>query len=129
MRAISDVLLLLLLSSCISADYVRFSQGEPVRDQDLAKLQPGESGIGACLEVLGAPTRVWNAGDGRIALAYTWLDQGDWSLSISYSFTQFTSVRLSYDSVAILTQGVVLIFDQELRLMSMERGLLSQISE
>ena len=128
MKAIASILVLLLLGSCISGNYTRFSRNEPVRDQDMAKLQPGVSDLGACLAALGAPTRVWEAGKGRIALAYTWLGQGDWGVSASYSITQFVSVRLSYDSVEVLTQGLVLIFDQELRLVSMERGLLSQIA-
>ena len=130
MRAITHVLLLLLLlGSCISGNYTSFSRNEPVRDEDLARLQLGESDLGACPQALGAPTRVWEAGNDRIALAYTWLGQGDWGVSVSYSITQFVSVRLSFDSVEVLTQGVVLIFDQDLRLISMERGLLNQITE
>lgn len=129
MKGFACILTLLLLNSCITGTYTSFSMNEPVRHEDMAKLRPGESNLGDCLAALGAPTRIWNAGENRIALAYTWVGQGNWGISLSYSFNQFTSARLSYDSVETLTHGVVLILDQHLRLISMQRGLLTQITE
>jgi len=119
---------LLLLNACISANYVRFSTGEPVPDQALEGLRPGEVGLGSCLAQLGAPHLVWEAGEGSVAIAYAWLDQGDWGVSIGYSIQQFVSVRLSFDSSALLTKAAVLIFDRDLVLVSIERGLLSELN-
>jgi hypothetical protein len=120
------IIALLLLGSCISANYVRFSTGEPVGDEELEGLRPGNSDLGACLAQLGAPHLVWQASDKSIAMAYAWLDQGDWGVGLSYSLEQFVSVRLSYDSSAILTEAAVLIFDQNLQLIAVKRGLLSE---
>ncbi len=119
-------ILLLLLGSCISANYVRFSSGEPLSDEELQGLTPGKSGLGACLEQLGAPHLVWQANEDSMAMAYAWLDQGDWGVGISYSLAQFVSLRLSYDSSSVLTQAVVLIFDKNLQLIAVKRGLLSE---
>jgi len=126
-KALCQVFVLFLLSSCVTGHYTRYSQDEPVQEKDLARLETGKSGLGACLATLGAPTRVWEANGDTIAMAYSWLDQGDWGVTASYSITQFTPIRFSYGSSKSMSQGVVLIFDQDLLLVSMERGLLSQI--
>ena len=83
------IIALSLLSSCVSANYIRFSRAEPVADRDLQTLVPGESDLGDCLARLGAPHLVWKAAEDSMAIAYAWLNQGDWSVGLSYSLEQF----------------------------------------
>ena len=130
MRWLTRLLLLasLSLSGCVHLGWSRGNVDEPISDEALGTLSPGESDLTQCLASLGAPTLVWEyQGDG-MALAYAWVDSGSWGFSASYSFSRYApGVSFSFDSADDQRTGVVLMFDADLTLKTLKRGRLSEL--
>lgn len=119
--------LALLAASCVQLRWQRLNLNAPLDDNLLLQLQPDRSDLGDCLRALGAPHQVWES-RGGIVLAYGWLDQANWSVSVSYSFTRFVSASFNYGDIDRNLNGVVLLLDQDLRLRSIRRGYLADIT-
>lgn len=123
----SLLLSLLLLAGCVQLTWLRANVEAPIDDNRLLQLQPDRSDLDDCLSALGAPHQVWES-IGGIVLAYGWLDQAGWGVSLSYSFERFVSASFRYDDDASDLNGVVLVFDHDLRLRSIRRGYLAEIT-
>ena len=131
MRGVLAKLLLLTsvcLPGCLSVNWSRGNRNEPISDESLAMLNPGEADLTLCLTTLGAPTVVWEyQGDG-MALAYAWIDSDSWGLSASYSVSRYApSAAFSFDSRDDQRMGVVLMFDADLTLNTLKRGRLGEL--
>lgn len=116
-------LLALLLTGCVRFQYTRTLVDEPVPDELVARLAPGD-GLEHCLDVLGPPRLVWEDPRG-IWCAYIWLKERGPSLSVSIptEILLLPSPSLSLSDTKRRGQGVVLLFDRDLRLRFARRGL------
>jgi hypothetical protein len=122
-------LLLLAVAStgCVRVDYYRISHFEPTPDAVLQKLEGSSAELGECLGALGAPLVVGEMPDG-IAVAYGWQDRGNWGFDVSYAFERFVSVRFNYRQIEDSLRGVLLLFDDNLRLRAIRRGNLGDLT-
>ena len=115
----------LLLPSCLNIrwSWVRDERYEPVRPDLLEAMAPGDD-LETCLAALGAPLQLWEyAGDG-MALAYASGVAYDLGFSIS---SGRSSGSFNFDSLDENLEGVVLVFDPELRLRWIRYGVLSEL--
>ncbi|MHC4515042.1 MAG: hypothetical protein ACYTGW_10430 [Planctomycetota bacterium] len=130
MRPLLALLLLLLAiapTGCVRVDYYRVSHFEPTPDTILRKLEGSGAELGDCLGALGAPLVVGEMPDG-IAIAYGWQDRGNWGFDVSYAFQRFMSVRFNYRQIETSLRGVLLLFDDNLRLRAIRRGNLGDLT-
>lgn len=123
MRRFATALVLLATASCITVSFDRRRGFEPLDGKALGELRAGRADLAQCLAKLGAPNLVYQQPDGRIAMAWASLDQFGWGMDVSVSLRGVSaSGELEIDKRDI--EGAVLFFDRELRLVSLERGLL-----
>ena len=119
--------LLPLLAGCVSGSWGRTNRHEPPSEEAIATRSPGESGLGQCLDALGAPLWVWEyRGDG-VALAYGWLERVAWGFDVSVPLTDYYSASFDYTDIDSEMPGLVLLFDGELTLRELRRGLLRDL--
>lgn len=115
----------------VSVGYSRGLTHEPTaqaRIDELEKImQSGSVPLQTCLDALGAPLLVWEAPRG-IALAYGHRDQSAWEFNISYSLRLGVPVQLDLATTAADLDGVVLWFDDALRLTGIQRGQLRSLA-
>lgn len=123
MRALPLLLVAALLPGCVTVRFDRRRAFEPVSGETLARLRAGHSNLETCLATLGAPNLVYQQPDGRIAMAWAWLDHFGWGLNASIS-VRGLSVSADTDVDKRDIEAAVLFFDQDLRLVSLERGML-----
>lgn len=121
-------LLLLAQAACLNINYVRFSNGEPIPDDQIEGLVSDEAELQTCLDRLGAPDIVWSSEIGAVRLAYVWLDSADWGFSLGYSFERFVSARFEFDSTDENIEALVLMFGPDLILHTVERGYLRDLA-
>lgn len=122
--------LLMLLPGCLRLRWAAQSRNEPITEANLEQLRPASSSLGDCLDRLGAPDLVFEyQGDG-VALGYGWRDAVDWGFTASYTppNTSGGSVSFSFDSSDADLPGVILLFDEQLELRSIERGFLRDLT-
>jgi len=117
------VLLAVLLPGCVRYIYRRQRVNTPVPEEAMESLVEGRE-MQQCLDLLGAPVRVWQDPRG-IWLAYIWIDQKAPSLSVSVPTGQIflPGPSLSYGVVKRRGTGVLLCFDNDLKLRFARRGL------
>ncbi len=122
-------LLLLALSSvgCVRVTYFRISHFEPVPDSALQQLQDSDAELQLCLETLGAPLVVGEVPDG-IAVGYGWQDRAHWGVGVGYTFQRLLNVRFDYRGVEDSLRGALLLFDENLRLKTIRRGMLGDLT-
>jgi len=115
-------------TGCIRFSYSWVSRYEPVPQEQIdglgGKLAAGEVRLQACLDELGAPVLVWNTPAG-FAIAYGWQNQGAWNIHVGYTWQFIFRAHFDYSSASDELQGVVLWFDDRYRLLTVERGRLS----
>ena len=120
-----------LTSSCLRVQWERVSRFSPVEDTTVAELQVGTSTLHDCLERLGAPLWVREAsaegGNGAVC-AWGWFEADDVGVRISYAFQRFVSASFDYRRINEGMEGLVGVFDPDWRLVTLERGLLRDLS-
>ena len=117
-----------LTCSCVSLNWSRGNLNEPIPEVAIASLRPGETDLGGCLDVLGAPNLVWEYDVFGMAMAWLWSDAGGWGFSLSYSFYRYApAASFNYDSADDERNGVVLLFDEQLILKEVSRGNLGEL--
>lgn len=119
--------LVLTTGACLNLGVTRVSTNEPIADAQLAALVPQQTGFGEALHALGAPLAVRASENGRVVLAYGFEDELQWGLSFSVPIVRAASARFRFDSSSLEIEGVVLIFDADLRLQSVRSGWLAEI--
>lgn len=115
-----------LCSSCLSATWNRSRDLEAIAGPSLDGLKPGEAKLEQCLQVLGAPTRVWEV-EGGAAMAWHWVDLDNWGLSASVPTGSGVSANLSYNDISEDAQGAVLFFDSNWRLLALRSGQIAEL--
>jgi hypothetical protein len=129
MRPLAVVLpLLLATASCVNLRHQRERANDPIPEAVTDDLRPNHSTFGEVLDLLGAPVIVWPSLNGRIVMAYAWLDSSSWGLSLSYSLRQLVGASFDWDSEHAEVPAVLLEFDPDLRLRIVRRGLLRDIA-
>jgi len=120
---LAGLLLAALLPGCVRYIYRRERVNDPVAEEHMEALVAGRE-LQSCLDLLGAPVRVWEDPRG-IWLAYIWIDQKSPSISVSIPTGQLIipGPSLSYGVVKRRGQGVLLCFDNDLKLRFARRGL------
>ena len=124
------LMLVLVLPGCVKLDFFWIQRFEPVREEVTAKLTSNRPELQECMDVLGAPHRVWESRDG-VALSYAWLNKFYWKISVDVYFTSTDAdgqTLFSYDQANDGYEGAVLVFDDELRLKYVRHGLLADIA-
>ena len=117
----------LIPMGCVRLDYFRISHFEPASHAILQRLEGSKAGLQQCLDALGAPLSVGELPSG-IAVAYGWQDRGQWGFDVSFAFERFLSVRFNYKEIEDSLRGVLLVFDEELRLEAVRRGPLRDLT-
>ncbi|HLU39131.1 MAG TPA: hypothetical protein VK081_07080 [Planctomycetota bacterium] len=123
MRGAAAVLLTALLCGCVSLRFDRRRGFEPVDAAVLDELRANRADLTACLQRLGAPNLVREQPDGRIALVWAWLDQFGWGINVSVNVRN-VALSTDVDRNRRHMKGAVLFFDDELRLVDVDCGLL-----
>jgi hypothetical protein len=113
----------LLLSSCVTVQFLRRRAFDPVADGVLDELRQSHADLTTCLVRLGAPNLVYEQPDDGLALAWAWLDQFGWGINASINL-RGVAISGDFDAEQRNLQGAVLFFDRELRLVDVDRGLL-----
>lgn len=117
-----------LTAGCVSVNWERESRFTPPDEQSLDGLQAGESGLGHCLDALGAPLWVWEYDGDGVALAYGWLEERRWNINVSAPVSDSLSASFDFTDAASNMEGLVLLFDEELILHELRRGLLVDLT-
>ena len=119
--------LALSLGGCISVNYQRFSQFEPVDEFALSEIQTPGTDLQTCLDALGAPLFVRETPHG-VVLAYGWQDAGRWGFDVSITFERVIRVSFDYNQIDEQLRGVVLLFDSDWKLIALRRGFLRDLT-
>lgn len=125
------MLLALLLPSCINGRYYHIRREEPIPEARATALLQQQADLQTCLDTLGAPHLVFEQPRG-LAMAYAWLDMSDWGIEVQIGYTNTAAdgqTLFSFDSNAPGYDGIVLVFDERLRLIATKAGKLADITQ
>jgi len=122
------LLLALLHGGCVNVFYRHETRFEPPRRGALAELAPDRSDLDDCLTRLGAPLWVWEDRGSGAALAYGWLESGDWNVSVNLPVSNDASASLTWRQIDARMRGVVLFFDTEWTLRAVRKGYLRDLT-
>jgi hypothetical protein len=125
--ALAALLAAPLLGACITADYDRFRRFEELPASAYAELVPGESDLTAALAALGAPVRVWEPRPDALALVWSWSDRATWGVSVALPMGEAAEANFSWRDTQDDDEGLLLVFDADLRLESLRRGLVGEV--
>jgi hypothetical protein len=120
--------LALVQASCVNVFYRRETRFEPPRRAALAELAADRSDLDDCLSRLGAPLWVWENRGAGAALAYGWLESGDWNFSLNLPVSNDASASLTWRRIDARMRGVVLFFDSDWTLRAMREGCLRDLT-
>jgi hypothetical protein len=121
------LLLALTAASCVRVNYFRISHFEPVSPAALLELENSDAELQQCLDTLGAPLIVGEVPDG-LAMGYGWQDRAHWGIDVGYTFERLFNIRFNYATVDDALRGVLLLFDDNLRLKTIRRGILGDLT-
>ena len=122
------LLLALAHTSCVNVFYRHETRFEPPQRGALAELAVDHSDLSDCLTRLGAPLWVWEDRGSGAALAYGWLESGDWNVSLSLPLSNDASASLTYRQIDARMRGVVLFFDADWTLRAIRKGYLRDLT-
>ena len=131
MKAAAAALLALLAAGCVQGSYNRITVDEPLRDEMVAPLRPGQDTLAQCLARLGAPHRVYEYRVGQdgvsgAALLWVWREAAGWGIEVSGG-TDDASGSFSFDLADTELPGCVLWFGPDLVLERWQRGTLGDL--
>lgn len=119
----------LLAAGCLRFSYVVRTEDAPLDGATLGTIQPGVTDLGACLARLGAPNHVFEYRVHGMALLWRFVDSSGWGASLSYSLDRVApSASFNFDSDDADTTGVMMWFDQDLKLVRWQQGRVSQLT-
>src|SRR5687768_5768447 len=112
-----------LCAGCVRLGFRRDTRLEPLPQAALQSLEPGVSDLGTALDQLGPPLDAWELPDHSIALAWGWYRSRGWRLRVSAPVPRSgSSASLDYRREGARLRGVVLFFDEDLRLVKLRKG-------
>ena len=115
----------LLFTSCVSVVWEREHWHRPPRVDPVSALQEGDD-LASCLEVLGAPLKAWQVTEGY-ALSWAWYDAHELSCKLQIPLSQNGSTSFKYTSIGRETEGLLLLFDAEDKLILFKEGFLQDL--
>jgi hypothetical protein len=121
------VWILLLLTSCVRADWRREHAFDALGDDALSALAPDESTLEECLDLLGAPLMSWEVSEGA-ALAWGWRKSQRIGGTVTVPLTDFYSPSFTGRFITADMRGAVLIFDETWTLRLVRRGRLLEVA-
>jgi len=127
-RRVGLILTALLFTSCLSVVWERDRWHRPLSAEVVETLDVEVVDLASCLEVLGAPLKVWQVGDGY-ALTWAWYDAEEWSYRLQLPLTQTFNASLDYSTIDRETQGLLLLFDRSDQLVMMKEGFLRDLMD
>lgn len=127
-RAAALLLAAALAPGCVQLSYRRTLQHREVPAEVSSDLAVREADLAECLDALGAPLFVWEQPEGWMALAYGWEDTRHGGVNLSVPISRFFSASVDYNEVDSELKGVVLVFDDERRLVRVRRGVLRELA-
>ena len=117
------LLALPLISGCLTGTYTSARTHQPTEDH--FGLEPGESDLRSCLDLLGAPLFVREHGAGAM-LAWGWSRDSRWGLTLSVP-VDARRMSLTYQRANDGLEGLVLLFDEAWTLTSIREGRLADV--
>jgi len=117
----------LIPSSCISANFIRSVQNSS--NLELAENELPQSGVGldGCLDLLGAPTWVFEYEIDGLLLVYAWDHVKQWNINLSVPATDSSSGSFNYASIRKNQRGLVLWLDSDWQLEKWEHGYVNTL--
>lgn len=118
-----------LASSCVQLSYTVRYEDNPVADEKLAHLTPGEDDLASCLARLGAPHHVFEYQYDGVALLWHHVDSSGWGAQLSTNFGRGApdaSFRMDSDSAA--RPGAMLWFDSNYKLLKWRKGMMRDLT-
>lgn len=130
-RLTAACLPLLAFGGCITGSWDRDATDDPIASAALAALQPGTDTLGTCLQLLGAPSRVFEyhvEPDGSSGMLLLWCasEQVAWGLEAAGG-TQDVSASVSLDQADTELTGCALWFGADLCLERWRRGRIGEL--
>lgn len=115
--------LLLAMPACVTVTYQDQQVDRPPPERATALLAVGESDLGQCLELLGAPTQVRHdeLGD-EMELRWEWSRVTGWGLGVTLPVGQDWSPSVNYGRRGESPDYLRLFFDRDGRLTRLSRG-------
>ena len=117
----------LLLSSCLSVNWVRQHKDEPPPKAAIQGLRPQKADLDQCLQVLGAPLIVQRGPGKSTELLWASTDQGGWGFSISLNVFRFANPSFSYQGTDDAADALRLRFNGDWRLIEKSEGSLASL--
>ena len=117
--------LALLSSSCVSVVWEREHWHRPPQADSVSALQEGVD-LASCLQLLGAPLRVWQVGE-SYALSWAWYDAEELSYKVQIPISQGGSTSFKYTNIDRETEGLLLLFDEDDKLVFFKEGFLRDL--
>jgi hypothetical protein len=127
MRVLALCALVLCASSCIGFRWQRDRRYMPLDGQALELLVPGETAFASVLAAYGAPLVVREFKTFGVELASGWSDTDDWTVDVSIPVDQNASASVNFNQIGAELFGVVLLFDEDLLLVTVRRGYLREL--
>jgi len=121
-------LALALAPACLSAEWTRESRQSPPSALARQTLSPGSTALSDALELLGAPLDVYEYRQTGLALAYGWYRSDAKGLRVSVPIYERASASVDYSDNREGLKGLLLLFDEHLRLVSIREGWLADLT-
>lgn len=127
MRGSLVLLLAGLTSSCLTGNWNRTTFQQVVEPDVLEALPPSGVELATCLDLLGAPTLVFENEVHGLILAYLWQKDRQFGFTLSVPVTDSESVSFSYTDGLNKATGIVLWFDDDWILEEWRQGQISNL--
>lgn len=115
------------LAGCVTFKFERdIVERRPTADV-VSGFTVGSTHLGDVLDVMGAPTEVWEGAAGGAALAYGGLRSRGWNVDVSVPVSDAGSASLSYTDTTARTQGFMLLFGADGHLQIVREGNLADL--
>ena len=114
-------------TSCLSVDWIRRMENQPIPDEVRDALPTGGIDLTEVLARLGAPTHVWEYRVHGLVLAWAATNNRTLGGRISVPVTENQSLSFSYDDIRSRQKGLVLWFDENWELVRWREGYLRDL--
>jgi hypothetical protein len=121
-------LALTVAGGCLSFEWSRHSRQSPPPAGALESLQVGSTTLKDALDLLGAPLDAYEHRETGIALAYGWHQSDAKGARASVPVYDRASASMDYTSRKQGLKGLLLFFDEDLRLTAIREGWLEDLT-
>jgi len=117
-----------LSSACISVEWRRDSRQSPPPEGAVESFQIGATTLQDALDLLGAPLDAYEYRETGMALAYGWYHAVSKGVRITVPVYDRASASFDYSKSKQGLKGLLLLFDGDLRLVSIREGWLEDLT-